>query len=54
MVPMTHSLGLKGRTVRVGGQPRRALPQSLREFGVRLNTHAETLLEHPVFDNPES
>lgn len=51
---MTHSLGLEGRTVRVGGQPRRALLQSLREFGVRLNAHAETLLEHPVFDNPES
>lgn len=51
---MTHVLGLEGRTVRVGGQPRHVVLQSLRERGVRLNAHAETLLEHPAFDDPES
>lgn len=51
---MTHVLERDGRTVRIGGQPRSALLQSLREFGVRLNAHAQTLLEHPAFDDPES
>lgn len=50
---MTHVLGLEGRTVRVGGQPRRVLLQSLRALDVRLNAHAETLLQHPAFDDPE-
>ena len=50
---MTYVLGLDGRTVRVGGQPRDELLQGLREAGVRLNVHAETLLEHPAFDYPE-
>lgn len=54
MVAMTHVFGPEGRTVRVGGQPRRALLQCLREFGVRLNAHAETLLAHPAFDDAES
>ena len=54
MVPMTHVAELGGQTVRVGGQPRRVLLQRLRECGVRLNAHAETLLEHPVFDDPQS
>lgn len=50
---MTYVLGLDGRTVRVGGQPRDELIQGLRKAGVRLNVHAETLLEHPAFDYPE-
>lgn len=50
---MTYVLGPDGRTVRVGGQPRDELTQGLREAGVRLNVHAETLLEHPAFDSPE-
>ncbi|WP_122263851.1 hypothetical protein [Ornithinimicrobium cerasi] len=50
---MTYVLGLDGRTVRVGGQPRDVLMQDLREAGVRLNAHAATLLEHPAFDYPE-
>lgn len=43
----------EGRTVTVGGLPRAQLLRSLRDSGVRLNAHAETLLEHPVFDDPE-
>lgn len=50
---MTHVSGLEGRTVRVGGQPRSVLLQSLREVGVRLNAHAETLLDHQAFDDPK-
>lgn len=49
---MTHVLGPRGRTVRVGGQPRRVLLAALRELDVRLNAHAETLLSHPSFDDP--
>lgn len=49
---MTRTSGLPGGVVRVGGQPREAVLQSLREADVRLNAHAHTLLEHPVFDDP--
>lgn len=38
--------------VRVGGQSRTELRRSLRDAGVRLNAHAETLLAHPAFDDP--
>lgn len=51
---MRPLLGPEGRTVQVGGQPRQLLLQSLRACGVRLNAHAETLLQHPVFDDPAS
>lgn len=44
--------GLDARVVRVGGQPREALLRALHEAGVRLNAHAATLLDHPVFDRP--
>lgn len=50
---MADVLAPEGRTVRVGGHSRSVLQQSLRDFGVRLNAHAETLLEHPVFDDPD-
>lgn len=50
---MTHVLGLEGLIVRVGGQPRSVLLQSLQDFGIRLNAHAEPLLEHQVFDDPD-
>lgn len=43
----------EGLVIRVGGQPRSELVQSLRHAGVELNTHAETLLAHPAFDAPE-
>lgn len=42
----------EGFMVRVGGQPRTEVVQSLREVGVQLNVHAETLLAHPAFDAP--
>lgn len=38
--------------IRVGGQSRTELRRSLRDAGVRLNAHAETLLAHPAFDDP--
>lgn len=50
---MTNGPGFNGRVVRIGGQSRDVLRHRLREAGVRLNAHAETLLEHPVFDAPE-
>lgn len=40
-------------TLRVGGQTRTELTRRLGEAGVLLNAHAETLLEHPAFDDPE-
>ncbi|SOC57162.1 hypothetical protein [Ornithinimicrobium cerasi] len=51
---MTNVWGLEGQTVRVGGQPRSSLVQSLRQVGVQLNDHAKTLLAHPAFEDPES
>lgn len=50
---MAHGIVAEGIRVRVGGQPRSVVRQSLQAAGVRLNAHAETLLEHPVFDDPE-
>lgn len=41
-----------GIGVRVGTQSRDGLRQRLRDAGVHLNTHAETLLAHPSFDEP--
>ncbi|MET4097433.1 hypothetical protein [Arthrobacter sp. UYCu712] len=38
--------------VRVGGQSRTEVVRSLRDAGVQLNAHAETLLAHPAFDEP--
>ncbi|KRF08293.1 hypothetical protein ASH00_00725 [Arthrobacter sp. Soil782] len=45
---------LEGFVVRVGGQSRIEVVQSLRDVGVHLNVHAETLLAHPAFDEPVS
>jgi hypothetical protein len=42
----------EGRIVRVGGRPRAEVLRSLRDAGIQLNTHAETLLAHPAFDDP--
>ncbi|MCW4464273.1 hypothetical protein OK351_01950 [Glutamicibacter sp. MNS18] len=38
--------------VRFGGQPRDGVLELLDVAGVQLNSHAETLLEHPSFDHP--
>lgn len=51
---MQNDLRAAGIPVRVGGHPRHAVLRALREAGVQLNTHAETLLDHPVFDDPPS
>jgi hypothetical protein len=49
---MMSTAKLEGFMVRVGGQPRTEVVQSLRDVGVQLNVHAETLLAHPAFDAP--
>ncbi len=36
--------------VEIGGRPRGWLREELRSAGVSMNPHAQTLLEHPVFD----
>lgn len=38
--------------MRIGAHPRDDVVRRLREAGVHLNTHAETLLAHPAFDQP--
>lgn len=48
MVP-TDDEGLR---LVVGGEPRAELLRRLREAGVLLNAHAETLLGHAAFDDP--
>lgn len=42
--------GTDGVVVEVGGLSRSDLVAALREHGVQLNAHAETLLEHAAFD----
>ncbi|MDP9984442.1 hypothetical protein J2W14_003867 [Pseudarthrobacter oxydans] len=44
----------EGFVVRAGGHSRVEILRLLRSADVMLNVHAETLLDHPVFDNPES
>jgi hypothetical protein len=41
-----------GLVVRVGGQSRIELVQSLRDADVKLNAHAETLIANSAFDDP--
>lgn len=43
----------EGFVVRVGGHSRVEILRLLRSADVVLNVHAETLLAHSVFDNPE-
>jgi hypothetical protein len=49
---MTSAARIGPLTVRVGGQSRTGMMQSLRDAGVQLNAHAEVLLAHPAFDAP--
>lgn len=49
---MMSTAKLEGLMVRVGGQSRTEVVQSLRDVSVQLNVHAETLLAHPAFDAP--
>lgn len=49
---MMSTAKIEGLVVRVGGQSRTEVVQSLRDVGVRLNAHAETLLTHSAFDDP--
>lgn len=49
---MMSKAKVEGLVVRVGGQSRNEVVQSLHNAGVQLNLHAETLLNHPAFDNP--
>lgn len=51
---MMSTANVEGIVVRVGGQSRAGIVRALRDAGVRLNVHAETLLAHPAFDEPES
>ena len=49
---MTDALGVEDRTIRVGRRHRDELMRALQRAGIRLNVHAETLLQHTVFDDP--
>ncbi|MHA7240494.1 hypothetical protein [Arthrobacter sp. TMS1-12-1] len=51
---MTSTADIEPFTVQVGGQSRPEVLQSLKDAGVQLNAHAETLLAHPAFDTPAS
>lgn len=44
----------EGFVIRAGGHSRVEILRMLRSADVMLNIHAETLLAHPVFDNPEN
>lgn len=46
---MEDLFGTDGLRLRVGHLPRAELIDRLRDAGVHLNTHAWTLLDHPVF-----
>lgn len=48
---MTSTADTEGLGVQIGGRTRAELLQLLRDADVRLNTHAETLLAHPAFDD---
>ncbi len=50
---MMGTADIEGLVVQVGGQPRSAIVEALRDAGVQLNVHARTLLAHPAFDGPE-
>lgn len=50
---MISTAGVEGFVVCVGGHSRAEVLRLLHSADVRLNVHAETLLAHPVFDNPE-
>jgi hypothetical protein len=49
---MVNAAEIEGFTVQVGGQSRTQLIKTLSDAGVQLNAYAETLLAHPIFDNP--
>ena len=49
---MTNRVDGGALVVRVGGTIRIELLRLLRDTGIGLNTHAETLLAHPAFDDP--
>lgn len=51
---MMNTAEIESFVVRIGGQSRTEIVHSLRETGVKLNTHAEALLAHSAFDDPVS
>lgn len=42
----------EGLVVSVGGEPRTQILELLRDAGVQVNLHGQTLLGHPAFDDP--
>lgn len=54
MTSMVSAAKPESLVLRVGGQSRSEVVRALRDDGVRLNAHAETLLDHSAFDDPVS